>query len=364
MGLAFSRRNAYERESGRRGVLLGASKIELVSRSHRKAQIDMNRIGKLGRVANRVRIQYASNIFAYKGVNPCDILTPGTADTLALLGNVGNFETSAAERNTREFIEWCAAHWTNVLWVPGPMEFGSVQPKFWWQLQDRMFAVARAANETSSSAGNPVQVLSYSEYTRLKQMRVVAIPGWSFVLNSDTKGHNTIWFSDMKQKERIATPMSPEFLKEFYTDQMEILKAELDVDNDMPTILLSHGLPSMHLIPNANTDGLQKAFRASTPMGLYNLNHVGVDRLNNVKAILCGAIGSCTSGTWGQRFMGSNAYKMSPDSAGPNKNYMPDRFYEYCQPPPEPTPSSWSAKPFGSTPSSRPALPLPSLVPS
>lgn len=304
-------------------------------------------ISKLRQSLNTVRIQYASNIFAYKGIkNPHEIITPGLTNNLALLGNVGNFETSAAERNTRKFLEWCSAHWDNVFWIPGPSELGSVKPKFWWHLQDEMYETARAA-------GKAVQVLSYRECMRLKGMRIIGVPGWSMTLTSASQAYPTIWLPDTNQKDRLMTSLTQEVLKEFYTEQMEILKSELDADRATPTIILSHGLPSLQLIPRANEEGLPYAFQASRGMDVYPINHVGADRLKNVKGVLCGAVGSCTSGTWGgQRFMGSNAFKMYPGAA-PNPNYMPDRFYEYCPP-------------GGPSGTQKPALalPLPSLVPS
>lgn len=67
------------------------------------------------------RLQYASNLFVDLTMEAFSKLVKPAAPNLALLGNIGRPESP----KTYNFLSYCAKHWDNVFWVPGPHELSN-----------------------------------------------------------------------------------------------------------------------------------------------------------------------------------------------------------------------------------------------
>lgn len=275
------------------------------------------------------RIQYASNLFAaHRGWREArGALKPGAAPTLALLGNVGNTDRPAKTRNTQNLLQFCAANWEKVLWVPGPYEQASEQPLLYnamlernrtlletWGIADRVYLLDQSAIEFPEAG---VQVLAAS--------------GWSpyvdphRTLPKESLEAHSLWqFSDGDYRHFDANR-----IKALHTEDMEWLELQLNTA-DLPTVILSHSVPDPNLVTGSMLTDAAARRLALDLMPTRPMR--GVPNALTV-AWLSGATGSCATGTaypW-RMFLGLNSYAGAPDAA-PNPNYQPDQVFEWTRP--------------------------------
>lgn len=67
------------------------------------------------------KLQYASNLFVDFTTTAFSKMVKPAAPHLALLGNIGRPESP----KTYNFLRYCAKHWDNVYWIPGPHELSN-----------------------------------------------------------------------------------------------------------------------------------------------------------------------------------------------------------------------------------------------
>lgn len=257
------------------------------------------------------RIQYASNLFAHKGLpmNPSRLAEPGVAPNLALLGNTVGVESAADRWNSREFLSFCADNWKRTYLVPAHTELGaSGKAVAWTDLLDELRSLVDDVNKGSLGK---IVIADQSANESSEGVRVLGLSGWNaWSRQATSPGLPTIYSNGVA----MTTAQGHELSRE----DMEWIHRELQVDRDTPTVLLSHGLSVSSLVK----PGLPAAaYKQSDLMSMYPFGFLFA-REGCIKACLCGAgSGGTVSGVFGRRFHGVNAWG--------NAGYHADAFYEY-----------------------------------
>jgi hypothetical protein len=266
------------------------------------------------------RLQYASNLFAYKGAeNPASLLTTGVAPNLSLLGNTVSVETAADRWASREFLSFCANNWKRTLLVPAYSEMGcaGAAPAQWTDLIDELRVLLQEVNRESSGK---VYLMDQSVMEFAEGVRVLGFTGWSsWSRSAQSPDLPNLYFT---QKGKFTPSDGHELAKE----DMDWLNRELILNNTSPTVLVSHGLSVSSLVqdtlPNA-------AYRQSDLLSFYPFPFL-FSKERCIKACLGGAgIGGSVSGVIRGRFHAVNARKSIPAQKVATPSYRPDAFYEF-----------------------------------
>lgn len=222
-----------------------------------------------------MRIQIASNLFVHQNYTwkqAMKLLTPGKADNLALLGNIGNPNSP----KTKEFVRWCSEHWKQVYCIPGALEL---------QYRDNLY------NLYSSIPSN-IHILDNSE-VQTNSFTILGCPLWS------AYGKKLGQFGSLSDRDRyFMAHKTPRQIEHFHQEDLEYLSERLrylgnSLLNKKRVILLTHWLPSKKLL------GEQLQYDRNLYLHVSDMNFV----LNNtVAGCLSGAGGATQESYIGNRF--------------------------------------------------------------
>ncbi len=284
-------------------------------------------------IPRRFRIQYASNLFAYRDVRQAERILAPAAPYLALLGNVFSTHNTAKRYNTREFLSYCVNNWKRTLIVPAATEMGSwsggnTEPALFTDLLDELTALAADA---SAEGPGKVELLEMKEVSfRYEGVRVLGLTGWSAWARQarpcPQSGMPDLYTYSPEGSSRLAAATDAH---QFSAEEMEWLGTELTAKPCTPTILLSHGL-SCSLLLHKNVDAAVASTAQPDLMTFYPYGAMFGGSTPLVRACLGGAHGITGSRIIGGRFHGVNGWKSHPTQEVPNPNYKPDLVYEYA----------------------------------
>lgn len=192
-----------------------------------------------------LRIQYASDLHLEiwdKTPFP-PILTP-TAPVLALAGDIGRPD----RQSYRDFLKYCSANWDHVVVVAGNHElYNSGKPvKFMDTAAERLRACEAIASwfpnvhflERGRVDIRGVRFLGCTLWTDLSDAAAASEARYSMT------DYRAIAVQDGEDK-RVATPADT---TAWWRRDVDWLSAELDAVTDIPTVVLTHHLPSFTLV--------------------------------------------------------------------------------------------------------------------
>lgn len=249
------------------------------------------------------RIQYASNLFVHQNQSieqAKKLLTLQQANSLALLGNIG----FPANSKTQDFLHWCCSNWHSVFWVPGPTELA------------KDHQVNSFQNDYEHYKN--LHILDHKQHTlSYAPIAIVGVPLWV-----PSRGK---WNLQLNETERyFLTNKSMEIVGNWHKEDVEFIQEKVkSYHQDIyqtKIILLTHHLPSSHLLPpNANTTD-----------HLLFAGNGEILRMPNLLGCLSGAGGTTKNGNFGPKnlFCGVNAAFTGPDMV-PNSLYKPDLVAEF-----------------------------------
>jgi hypothetical protein len=264
---------------------------------------------------NRVRIQYASNFF---GQWSPQVLSKNVAPYLALLGNCVNKEDPQFHITMKALSKG----WERVFLIPGPYELTSKKKTPYHTKLDSL-------RDTLYSKYPNICLMDQSEATLLHGVQLLGFYGWA---NSPKSAD--ICFQQPSLESDIYAyrstglqPISPELRKQFHTEDFTWMQQQL-ANIRMPTIVLSHTLPSPFLLQRSLDDfAYQRIY-----LDIFPTQSLKRFPSPLVKGWLGGATGSCSSGLFHSTFMGVNSWKSSPNQTKPNPQYQPNQFFEIALP--------------------------------
>jgi hypothetical protein len=268
------------------------------------------------------RLQYASNLFVYREAMATheEMLKPGVAPYLALLGNCVNMATREGRWKSQEFLSFCATNWKRTLLVPATTEL-ACGGHAWTDALDDLRGLVDEVNKDGFPGEVVVGDQAVLEFP--EGVRVLGFTGWSAwsrqVTSPPSLGFPTLHCYGVKGSR----PFIPSDGHGLSREDMEWLNRELLVDGRTPTVLLSHGLPSAALLPKEGA-GAQSDLMSVYPFGFL------FQRERCIKAAIGGALGGAMSGVFNGRFLAVNARRPYP--AAPywaNPSFRRDAFWEY-----------------------------------
>ncbi len=273
------------------------------------------------------RLQYASNLFVYREAAATheEMLKPGVAPYLALLGNTVNIGTREARWKSQEFLSFCATNWKRTLLVPAMTEL-AVGGHPWTDALEDLRVLVDGVNKDGYPGDVVIMDQSILEFP--EGVRTLGFTGWSAWsrqgLSLPSLGFPPLFCYD-PANPAVSRPMISSDGHDLSREDMEWLHREFMADNRTPTVLLSHGLPSAALVPK----GLDSAAaQQSDLMTFYPFGFL-FQRERCIKACLGGALGGAASGVFNGRFMAVNARRPYPAAGWPSAAYRPDAFWEY-----------------------------------
>jgi hypothetical protein len=245
------------------------------------------------------QIQYASNLFVHQNQNlkqATQFLEKTQAPNLALLGNIG----FPANPKTKEFIQWCCANWLKVYWVPGPTELHH-------QHQINSF------RNTYDNLKN-LHILDHSEHKlTYAPLSIIGVPLWV-----PSRGK---WHPQLNEKEQFFfTNKSNTIIDNWHQEDLQYIKEKVNhYSQDIfenKVLLLTHHLPSSHLLPDDSTNRDHYLFAGNGE----------ILRMPNLLGCLSGAGKTTKSGFFGSQklFCAVNAAFSCPDMV-PNPSYSPSQ---------------------------------------
>ncbi len=281
-------------------------------------------------------IQYASNLYANSGWKQAwSALLPGASSTMALLGNCGSVATKEESANTFQFLRRLAATYQRVFYVPGPLEMtsGGAEPRVFTEQWDSLDDLTLLA---AKKWGN-ITILQQGEcYDATNDVVVLGATGWSpcVGLEEVPEGmlERNVWTAQGGVGLRRITV---EDLRTWHMDDIRWLRERVSWwSTHRPVVrivVLTHHLCSGQLVSHALP---REAYRRMA------LDVMPVDVLpriteeGQVGAWLCGAMGSCVSGTTrggGGRqktFLSANSLYSVGSQKGRSEQFLPDRRLE------------------------------------
>jgi len=256
------------------------------------------------------RIQYASNFF---GKGSADLLKPGVAPNLALLGNCVN----TADASFAPFLQFCSDNWENVFLVPGPYEMMSRKQEIYPRVLDTLHTKATKDYKN-------VYILDQSEGWTWGGLRILGFPGWAGDPDRPLTGKE-MEGSIYSYGSSGVRPLTDPDLDRLNDEDTVWLSQQMNLQS-FPTLILSHSLPTPHLLQR----GLPHEAYRRMHLDIFPGELVRGFPNSVVKAWLGGATGSCSSGVfYNNYFMAVNSWKSHPGQAQGDKGYRPDAFYEY-----------------------------------
>ncbi len=252
------------------------------------------------------RIQYASNLFVHQNYTwkqAMKCLTPGKAENLALLGNIGH----PTSQKTKDFVRWCSDNWNQVYCVPGALEL---------QTKDNLHGLFKTIPQN-------VHILDQSE-KQVGRFVLMGLPVWSAygpkIARLNSLSERDQYFMARKTYQQI---------QHFHEEDMEWLQERLkynqifQVYNHKCIILLTHWLPSRIML----------GYRRYEDRDIYL--HVGNTEQyfnKNVAACLSGAGQTTLTEILGNSvnpmvYCGVNSAFCGPHMV-PNSNYNPGKVFE------------------------------------
>lgn len=305
------------------------------------------------------RLQYASNLFAFHCSKAArQALKPGAAPTLALLGNTLNVSTPARAAETREFLRFCATEWDRTLIVLGPHEYASPVMRLYADVRDELI------NTIQATGGGRFYVLDQDSVTFKRHgIRVLGCSGWAAAPVSRIKELEPE-LTDLWTHEGNFTS---ETVAERHDEDMEWLHREVQESEGGRTLLLTHSLPSPHLL---NRGLPTVAYERMTFDILLNTVSGRIEQPGLI-GWLGGATGSCASGSWGpyKIYKAVNSWKSHPRQTKPNPAFLADAVFEFAPRPPPPRLGRFAqptspllASVFGALPALEPSVFQPLLM--
>jgi hypothetical protein len=281
-------------------------------------------------------IQYVSNLYANSGWKQAwSALLPGAAPTIALLGNCGSVATKAEADNTFQFLRRLSVTYPHVFYVPGPLEMtsGGAEPKGFTEQWDSLDDVAFLAGRKH----NNITILQQGEwYDSKNDVVVLGATGWSPCagLEEVPEGmlEKSIWTAEGGIGLRRVTA---DDLRSWHIDDIRWFQERVDWwSTHRPVVrivVLTHHLCSGQLVSHELP---REAYRRMA------LDVMPVDVLprvtgeGQVSAWLCGAMGSCVSGTTrggggrSKTFLAANSLYSLGAQKGRAEQFLPDRRLE------------------------------------
>lgn len=252
------------------------------------------------------RLQYASNLFVHQNYTwkqAVKLLTPGKAEHLALLGNIGH----PTSQKTKDFVRWCADNWEQVYCVPGPLEL---------QSKENLHGMYKSIPPN-------VHILDHVE-KQTGKILLLGLPSWSGygskLARLDSYSEYDLYFMANK---------TPQQIQHYHEEDIEWLQERLSyhqifqVYNQKSILLLTHWLPSRALLGHRRNEERDIYLHVSNIENYFN---------KCVLACLSGAGQSTEEETIGNPinskvFSGVNCAFRGPNMV-PNNKYDPMKIIE------------------------------------
>jgi hypothetical protein len=178
------------------------------------------------------RIQYLSNLFLGTSkalLNPANMIKPN-APYLALLGNIGRAHCP----ETLDFLKWSQSKFQRIYWVPGPLEYSSIN-RFWNTQADETYRFLQDHNLKKITFCQKYQ-------EPVANLNIIATPAWHLGFTNPDVGHLLDWKHNKLTLKQIFDLQVDEY-------KYIIRHAE---NQSMPTLLLTYSPISYNLIQNKN----------------------------------------------------------------------------------------------------------------
>ena len=174
-----------------------------------------------------------------------ELLEPGTAPLLALLGDIAPLN----HPNLRPFLEWCSEHWETVLWIPGCLEL--LGPGSGNDGDGNAVARGRAAPNLDAPVARMrqlaepfwnIHVLDHEGMVSTDGVYLFGLPFWKF-----PRDEAHLWNPKLfKWVEAEPSPMHPDILKVLYNRDLAWLRNKAKAQRE-PIVILSHFGPTIWL---------------------------------------------------------------------------------------------------------------------
>ncbi len=232
------------------------------------------------KILEMLRIQIASNFFVHQNYTwkqGMKLLTPGKADNLALLGNIGNPNSP----KTKDFVRWCSENWKQVYCVPGALEL---------QHRDNLYKLY-------PNIPSNIHILDNTEVIN-NNFTILGSPLWS------RYGKKLGELGSLSERDRyFMAHKTPVQIQHYHEEDLEYINERLrylgnSLLNRKRVILLTHWLPTKKLL----------AEQLQFDRNIYL--HVG-----DVNYILNDTIAGCISGAGGatqESFIGNHYNPIVP----------------------------------------------------
>lgn len=259
-----------------------------------------------------LRFQFVGNLFVDQSHEHFSkFVRPNHSPYLALLGNISHPHSP----KTSQFLEYCSKSWNRVFWVAGPHELGhSGYTPHGSTFRDNMDAMERLVSKYPN-----IQIMNHSK-VYLENIQVLGTTLWTPVW-----GHRVE--EKYKQPEfqsiqKYNQPISPVDLSEWNQEDITFLTTNLQ--NDIPTVVLTHHLPHPSL--------LSPLVRISTMKRIgMEANSLSTLLSKPCKLWLSGASGGSSVGVFDSQTVAFvNSRNEYPYEAKAQKNpyFMPDLYAE------------------------------------
>jgi hypothetical protein len=182
-----------------------------------------------------MRLQIASDLHLEKRPKQTfkEILDPGTAPLLALLGDVAPLD----HPNLQPFLEWCSENWETTIWIPGCLEMlggPDAEVEGIEARVERMRAVAAPYQN--------VVVLNREGMVSSDGVYIFGLPFWKFPRDGTAVWHPQFY----RYVEAEPSPLPPPVLKWLYKRDLAWIKEKARVQRE-PIVVLSHYGPTTWL---------------------------------------------------------------------------------------------------------------------
>jgi hypothetical protein len=243
------------------------------------------------------KLQYASNLFVDRTLNSFSKLVKPAAPHLALLGNIGRPESP----KTYHFLRYCAKHWDNVFWIPGPHELSNPKGSHLTLSEKR-----QNASSLTKQIGNVTLMDSKEAVFHDQRIVLFGTPLWTKLL-LPPKGEpefNSI-FTCTEKGDLV--PLTHRVRNELHKEDLFFLKERSlfwsIVHPDVNVLYLTHTLPTSRLYKSKMSDEAWKRFYMdclrlpmSSPLrawlgGAAGLTHTEDIHTKSDQKVICGVNG-------------------------------------------------------------------------
>lgn len=164
-----------------------------------------------------------------------ELLEPGTAPLLALLGDIAPLN----HPNLRPFLEWCSENWETVLWIPGCVELLGPGSGNEGRSESPDLETPVLRMRTIAETFWNITVLDHEGMVSSDGIYIFGLPFWKFPRD---EGH--VWHPGLyRYVEAEPSPAGIPFLRATYNQDLRWLKATAAAQRE-PIVVLSHFGPT------------------------------------------------------------------------------------------------------------------------